>query len=101
MVFFHSQLLPSTSTTSESQSSIPKVNTNAPLCLQDQAEVVISRKNFPAKYTETNTFRLRIPKTNIRPEFAVIAAQNLAAKKPPLKPSKKRVFLNPYVTISK
>ncbi|GFW23851.1 uncharacterized protein TNCV_945361 [Trichonephila clavipes] len=89
------QLLPSTSTISESQPPIPKFSTNAPFCLQDQAIVGKSRKNFPARYTETKAFRLRILKTNIRPEFAAIAAQNLAAKKPPLKFRKKKSLPKP------
>ncbi|GFW87695.1 hypothetical protein TNCV_4486601 [Trichonephila clavipes] len=48
-----------------------------------------------AKYSETNTFRIPIPKTNIRPEFAAIAAKNLEARKPPLKPRKKKSFPKP------
>ncbi|GFW40091.1 hypothetical protein TNCV_5117741 [Trichonephila clavipes] len=79
-------LLPSISTISESQPTIPTFNTNYPLYLEDQAVCKKSRTQLLPKYNETSTPRLQISKSNIPTQVAAIAVKNFAAPKRPLKP---------------
>ncbi|GFU61306.1 hypothetical protein TNCV_5033511 [Trichonephila clavipes] len=83
-------LLPSTSTISESQPTIPTFNTNDPPYLADQAIVKKSRKRLLPKYNETGTSFLQISKSNIPAKFAAIAVKNVSAQKPPLIPRRKK-----------
>ncbi|GFT42576.1 hypothetical protein TNCV_2164971 [Trichonephila clavipes] len=92
IVCFHSKahLLPSTSTISESQPTIPTFNTNDPLYLADQAIVKKSRKRLLPKYNKTGTSFLQISKSNIPTKFAAIAVKKFATPKLPLIPRRKK-----------
>ncbi|GFU71791.1 hypothetical protein TNCV_2345361 [Trichonephila clavipes] len=81
------QLLPSSSTISESQPPIPTLNANVPSYLQDQGIVKKPRDNFPAKSTETSTSCLDISKPNIRSQAATISAQKFCCQKTTFKTS--------------
>ncbi|GFW53088.1 hypothetical protein TNCV_3293391 [Trichonephila clavipes] len=83
-------LLPSTSTISESQPTIPIFNTNDPLQLADQEIVKKSRKWLLPKYNETGASFLQISKSNIPTKFATIAVKKFAAPKLPLIPRRKK-----------
>ncbi|GFV99848.1 hypothetical protein TNCV_5082081 [Trichonephila clavipes] len=86
-------LLPSTSTISESQPTIPTFNTNDPLYSADQAIFKKSKKQLLPKYNETSTHRLQISKSNIFTQIAASAVKHFAAQKLPLKPRKKKRHL--------
>ncbi|GFX83699.1 uncharacterized protein TNCV_349631 [Trichonephila clavipes] len=83
-------LLPSTSTISESQSTIPTFNTNDPQYLADQAIVKKSRKRLLPKYNEKGTSFLQISKSNIPTKFIAIAVKKFFAQKLPLIPRREK-----------